>query len=358
MLACRKSILHPIAGEIELPMLIPAYSSKGFGFHNTGKGKEKRNYSELAYALDVFAKHSLEYVLISAYDLHFNHFKAPNLPTKNATSYLVNSRIVTVDSGGYELTSGFDSTEIKTFVYQPKVGFGKNEYEKVLNYLINDKNNLHLIISNFDFESRGHPLDSQISKAREFFSSFSNCLTNFILKPWTPKSEVVDPLRMSNTDFSNLRGFDIIGVAEKDLGKNIFDRLKKVSALRKGLNEAGITSPIHIWGGLDPIMTPLLFFAGAEIFDGVSWLRYAYKNGMAINKQCYSILKPEFGISTSHQLNEALAGLENLKFLDNLTISLQQWVDFEAKNFDMFDAHIKESLQDAYLKLKTKVNYL
>jgi len=64
MLACRKSISHPLAGEIELPMLIPAFSSKGFGFHKTGKGKKKRNYSELSYALAEFAKHSMEYVLI------------------------------------------------------------------------------------------------------------------------------------------------------------------------------------------------------------------------------------------------------------------------------------------------------
>jgi len=68
-----------MAGEIELPLLIPAFSSKGFGFHKTGKGKKKRNYSELGYALAEFAKHPMEYVLISAYDLHFDHFNAPDL---------------------------------------------------------------------------------------------------------------------------------------------------------------------------------------------------------------------------------------------------------------------------------------
>ena len=263
MIACRKSLLHPIAGEIELPLLIPAFSSKGFGFYKTGKGKNKRDYSELAYAFAEFTRHYMQHVLVSAYDLYFDHFIAPDLPSNNVTSYLVNSRIVVIDSGGYELTAGFDSNETKTFVYQPKAGFGKEEYEKVLKTITGDENNLHLIITNFDNEPQGGPLDVQIKMAREIFNRYPNCLTNFILKPWTEKSEIVDPSRMSNTDFSNLRGFDIIGVAEKDLGKNIIDRLKRVAFLRKGLNEAGITSPIHIWGGLDPIMTPLFFFAGA-----------------------------------------------------------------------------------------------
>ena len=347
-----------MAGEIELPLLIPAFSSKGFGFHKTGKGEKQRSYSELANVFPEFTRHSMQSVLVSAYDLFFDHLIAPVLPSYKLTPHLLNSRIIVIDSGGYELTTGFDSNEIKTFVYQPKIGYGKKEYEKVLKVIINDKNNLHFIISNFDYESQGLPLDVQISEAREFFNKYSNCLTSFILKPWTKKGEIVDPSKMSNTEFSNLRGFDIIGVAEKDLGINIFDRLKRVATLRKGLNEAGVASPIHIWGGLDPIMTPLFFFAGAEIFDGVSWLRYAFRNGLAINKQCYAVLKPEIGITTPHQLNEALAGLENLRFLDNLTISLQQWIDFEGKNFDMFDVHIKDSLQNAFLKMKAKLNYL
>ncbi len=358
MLACRRILSHPIAGEIELPLLIPAFSSKGFGFYTTGKGKKKRDYSELVYALAEFTRHPIQHIMISAYDLYFEHFLAPNLPVKNVTSYFVNSRIVVIDSGGYELTTDFDSTDIKTFVYQPKDGFGKEEYKKLLNKIIKDRNNLSLVITNFDHETQGLPLDVQISLARELFNKYPNCMSNFILKPWTKNSNIVDPSRMSNTEFANLRGFDIIGITEKELGKNISDKLKRIAFLRKELNEAGVTAPIHIWGGLDPIMTPLFFFAGAEIFDGVSWLRYAYKNGVAINKECYAILKPELGITTSHQLNKAMVGFENLRFLDNLTISLQQWVDFEGKSFDMFDGHIKDHLQKAYVTMKTNIKYI
>ncbi len=354
MILCRRSITHPIAGKIELPMLIPAFSSKGFNFIT----KKKKCFSELAYALEEYTRHPIQNLLVSAYDLHFDHFIAPDLPVKKVEYYLRNTQIVFLDSGGYELSTDFDSTEIKTFIYQPKDGFGRQEYENYLHHLIKNKNTLHFVISNFDHDSNGQLLENQVKQARKLFNKYPNCLNDFIIKPWTKDSKIVDPLKMSNFDFASLKGFNIIGITEKELGLNVFDRIKRIAYLRKGLNEAGISSPIHIWGGLDPLITPLFFFAGAEIFDGISWLRYAYRNGISINKNNYSILKPEIGISSPFKLNETLSGFDNLRFLDNLTISLQQWIDFEGKNFDMFDPHIKDYLNQAFTTMKTKMDFI
>src|SRR3712207_4761631 len=117
-------------------------------------------------------------------------------------------------------------------------------------------------------------------------------------------------------DFANLGGFDIVGIAEKELGRDPLERLRTVARFRKRLDEAKISAPIHIWGGLDPVMTPLYFFAGAEIFDGVSWLRYAYRNGVAINRDSHSILSETMGISASSNENNLYAGITNLRFLD------------------------------------------
>jgi len=182
-------------------------------------------------------------------------------------------------------------------------------------------------------------------------------MTDFIIKPWTPDSQIVDPARMSDADFANLRDFDIIGVTEKELGRDIFDRIKHIARLRKGLDNANINSPIQVWGGLDPIMTPLLFFAGAAIFVGVSWLRYAYRDGIAINREIYGIVS-DMGVTSSRQLNHSYVSFKNLIFLNNLTISLQQWVDFEGKNFDMFQPYIKEYLKAAYETMVSKIDSL
>ena len=358
MLACRRFLTHPVAGEIELPLLIPAFSSKGFIFNSTGKKNQKREYSEVAYPLAEFTRYPMPHILVSAYDLYFDHYMAPDLPAKTVMDYFLNTRILVIDSGGYELSSDFDSTEIKTYTYRPKDGYGKKEYESMLSRIRKDGKNLHLIITNYDHETRNKSLDEQIELARELFHQCPKCLHNFIIKPFTQDSKVVDPSKISKTELSNLKGCHIIGVTEKDLGTNIFDRLKRVAQLRRDLNEVGIDSPIHVWGGLDPVLTPLYFFAGADIFDGISWMRYAFINGVATNKQCYSILRPEIGVTNSHKLNEALSGHENLRYLENLTSALQQWVDFDGKNFNMFDIHIKANLQKAYSDMKTKIKYL
>ena len=182
-------------------------------------------------------------------------------------------------------------------------------------------------------------------------------MSDVVLKPWTKGSKTFDPKNLSAKDLADLRGFDIIGVTEKDLGKNLFDRIKRVAKLRKGLDDVGVMAPIHIWGGLDPLMTPLFFFAGAEIFDGISWLRYAYQNGVTMNRESYLIVS-DIGVTATKQLNHLYASLDNLTALSNLTIALQQWVDFDGKRFDMFHPHVRDHLEAAYKTMTSKIDVL
>ncbi len=275
MLARRSTLTHPLAGQLDLPFLVPAFSSKGFDFHTKGRGKKKSEYSEVAYELAEFGQYPAGSVLVSAYDLHFGHFKAPDLPKNRSEDYLRNASLVFLDSGGYELSSDFDLTESRKYEYRPKDGFTERDYRKILAESRNLKLQLPLIISNFDFGTIRKPLSEQIASARLIFRENPDAISDFILKPWTKDSKMVDPERLSESDIKTLRGFDIIGVTEKDLGKNLFDRIKAIASLRYKLDSVGIDAPIHIWGGLDPISTPLFFFAGAQIFDGISWLLFS-----------------------------------------------------------------------------------
>ncbi|MGQ0568983.1 MAG: hypothetical protein ACT4P5_05520, partial [Armatimonadota bacterium] len=220
--------------------------------------------------------------------MHFEHFHAPNQPLPER--YLKKAGLVFIDSGGYELISDFDSTELKPFGYVPKNGYGLDQYLQVLHKLSSHQKPLPLVIANFDHGTRGQPLPQQIRSARSIFDRFRNCATSFILRPWTRTSEYVDPGNLSDRDIADLAGFDIIGVPEKDLGRDLVVRLSRIARLRRRLNQAEIHTPIQIWGGLDPLTTPLLYFAGAEIFDGVSWLRYAYTRGVAVCRESYLLL--------------------------------------------------------------------
>jgi hypothetical protein len=340
---------------VDLPLLVPAFSSKGFGFRGTRGNGHRHEFTPVVYELSDFARSESTAVLVSAYDLHFRHFDAPDFSDYEPQDYLRNSGLVFIDSGGYELITDFDSTEPRDFPHQIKSGYGREEYTAVLKHYASLKESLPLVIANFDHGSRGKPLPEQIEQARVLFREFPGCVTNFIIKPWTKSGKVVDPEDLSSTAFADLRGFDVIGVTEKELGRNIWDRLKGVASLRKGLDEAHNRAPIHVWGGLDPVMTPLFFFAGAQIFDGVSWLRYAFKNGVAMNRECHSVLSEEMGVTAPRTLNYADASVKNRRFLDNLSIYLQQWVDYDGTRFDMFHPNVREDLERAYEVMTSQI---
>lgn len=359
MLARRHNLSHDIALDIELPLLVPAFSSKGFPLRKR-RGK-RHHYTDVVNDLAAFAQRPSNAALVSAYDLHFKHFDdAPKLPsTSGPQDYLRETRLVFIDSGGYELIPDFDRTEFKTFAYGPKAGYELQQYREVLQNLMALKEPLPLVIANFDRDSIGKPIEDQIEAARELFYDFPGPLKDFILKPLTPDSDKVDPTRMTDKDFANMGGFNIVGIAEKELGRDPLGRLTTVANFRKRLNNAGLLSvPIHIWGGLDPVMTPLYFFAGAEIFDGVSWLRYAFRDGVAINRESHSILSETMGVNTTSNENNAYAGLTNLRFLDNLAASLQRWVDVEATSFDMFEPGVAKYLEKAYNTMITRIEPL
>src|SRR5207253_10125437 len=87
-----------------------------------------------------------------------------------------------------------------------------------------------------------------------------------------------------------LEALEIVGIAEKELGNSVVKRLKTVVELRDILDDAGVSAPLHIFGGLDPLFTPLYFAAGAEIFDGLAWLRYAFHDDLSVHRDSLLIL--------------------------------------------------------------------
>jgi len=144
----------------------------------------------------------------------------------------------------------------------------------------------------------------------------------------------------------------MLGVTENELGKDLIDRLTNLAKLRVAMDREQVNIPIHVWGGLDPIFSPLYFFAGAEIFDGVSWLRYAYFGGVAVYRDCYGVLND--GIETPFDHVRALTLSHNLTYLQDLATSFRRFVDDKGKTFSMFTWHARE-FEKAYRVLSTRV---
>ena len=351
MLARRAFFEHPTAGPVELPLLVPAFSSKGFELRR--KQKRDKQYSEVAYQLEDFSKRPQKSVLISAYDVHFEHFKAPELSPQAPYVYLKNVNLAFLDSGGYELASEYDSTEPRRFEREPE-RFTIDHYHAVLDRIVAKGSPAPLVIANYDHRKRRKSLDQQIREARVTFTRYSEFASDFILKPW--KGNFIDPTTLSDSDISSLRGFDIIGVTEKELGRDLLERLRRVALLRQKLDAQELhAKPIHVWGGLEPLSAPLFFFAGAQIVDGVSWLRYAYRNGVAIARDTYCILASDLGLGASGKLNHGYASLTNLAALERIAVSLQQWVDLEGTDFSMFPEDVRKNLADAYQLMCAKI---
>ena len=84
-----------------------------------------------------------------------------------------------------------------------------------------------------------------------------------------------------------MAAFNIIGFTEKELGELTLQRMCNLAKMRDAFNGAGLDIPIHVFGSLDTVSTPLYFLAGADIFDGLTWLRFAFDEGNTVYKHNY-----------------------------------------------------------------------
>jgi hypothetical protein len=359
MLARSTKIEHPLGALIDLPRLVPAFSSKGFAFLPRTKTKNKTNantksksgvsigkgaatgkdISETTLALETMGPFIRDSILLSAYDLHHGHLRNPQ-------RFFQEKELIFIDSGGYELSPGFDQTEPVHWGTSKKK-FSRDDYIRVLGTLPED---LPFVISNYDWGTRGRPLVKQIQDAQKLFSAFPNFMKNFIVKPVGNHRHVeVDEVVRHIKKFL---AFDILGITEKELGKDLMERLRALAKIRLAMDRENVSIPIHVWGGLDPVMTPLYFFAGAEIFDGISWLRYAYIDGLAVYRDSYGVLVD--GIETPVDHARALAFHHNLGVLRGLDTSFRDFVLHNGSRFDMFGRRAPD-LERAYRALIAKV---
>ena len=59
-------------------------------------------------------------------------------------------------------------------------------------------------------------------------------------------------------------------------------RCSSIVMLRDLLNDASLEMPIHVFGAINPYEVLAYFFCGADIFDGLNWLRLAFRNSGSV----------------------------------------------------------------------------
>ncbi len=317
MLAKRR-VLKLNGQEIErTPLLVPSFSSKGFP------------------DVDAIIKYSSELIdgvtLVSAYDLHYDIIKPPfNFPS-----------LIFLDSGGYEASKDVDLSDLGDKEHVP------NPWTQAMHEsaLANWEPSVPSVLISYDHPKERLPVKDQIARAMAMAPGRTGFLREILLKPETTTQSL---LQMSDVlkCVHGLADFDVIGVTEKEVGNSIFDRMKNIAELRRALDKAGLETPIHVFGSLDTITTPMYFLAGADIFDGLTWLRFAFFQGQTIYKHNYGALK--FGVATKSHVIDGRCWNDNYYYIKDLELEMRRYLN--GKDFSVFKHHsdlFQTSLQSA-----------
>ncbi len=111
--------------------------------------------------------------------------------------------------------------------------------------------------------------------------------------------------------------------------------MKNIAQLRRALDKVGLDTPIHVFGSLDTVTTPMYFLAGADIFDGLTWLRFAFHTGYTVYKHNYGALK--FGIATGADVIDGRCWNDNYYYMKDMELEMRRYLN--DRDFSVFRYH-------------------
>ena len=343
MLARSRQITLKSDIEFLSPLLIPSLSSGALG--PVQSQISPRGTPALTPCSIVHSQHLIggieESLLISAYDIRHG-FLADKDAFKEGfkDSRYAQPRVLVIDSGWYEKNGSPSGSPFAVEVGKP-LPWEEADYTGIIDSL--DEDVCPIVVS---WDHMG-PYEEQIQRAQSFFGARDHLASALLMKP-PSGSRFHNFDKLSGEQIADLRAFDIVGVTERELGESILHRLVNIAKLRQRLDQAHVSSPVHVFGGLDPLFTPLYFAAGAEIFDGLGWLRYAYRDGVAMHWTAGTLLDKQINKRAAQAQNSV--SLKNLDEIDLLSENMRRFVHRKG-DWDVFDRGdslrpIFESLQE------------
>ena len=319
MLARSREIKLGNGLDVSTPLLIPSLSSGAVGPIPVGGelgGDPKLTTCSIVHSEWLIAGIE-ESLLVSAYDIgHQLLVDSGVFKSGFKRSRYAQPRVLVIDSGWYEKNGAPPAGAFAGDINEP-LSWEESDYRAVIDSLDSE---FQPIVVSWDYVQS---YDDQIARAQDFFGARNTLGSTLLLKP-PPGSRFHHFDKLSNEDAKRLRAFDIVGVTERELGNSVFERLVEVSRLRRQLDKVEVQAPLHVFGGLDPLFTPLYFAAGAELFDGLGWLRYAYRDGLAINRESGALLDRQIRKRWLQALHSV--SLRNLDELSILADDLRRFV--------------------------------
>lgn len=278
------------------PLLVPSFSSKGCAKYFNS---ESKIISTNAFLFNQFKFNLSNTYLISSYDAYYGLMPS-NPEIWPHTDYLF------VDSGGYETSTLDKSSKIWNEKLMQQVY--KNIYD------CNNFSNSILVLTTYDSHKN---FFSQIQSALKLQSLFPNSIIDFLIKlndNDAPKSNNLHNEILQYADYIKI--FQIVGLTEEELGNTIRERILNIIAIKKALNTIEWNGYLHIFGGLDPCLIKLYYYAGANIFDGLSWQRMYFNDYTSLSSMCYA------NINDTEHANRFNLMLKNLAYLQSISCQL------------------------------------
>lgn len=321
MLARQRDVRINGKSVAQTPILLPSFSSKGLV---PGSLKAIIQFAEGLIS---------EETLISAYDLYHCEIALPTFPS-----------MLFVDSGGYEASDQLDFSDVGKRRQEHK------DWQPELHVETLDKLDFGIPTVIVSFDHRG-AVPEQVKCARDLLARYPRAGRELLIKPKSSTSRYVD-IDAVAAYAKTLCEFDVVGFTETELGSSTFDRMVSIARVRRALREQGADIPIHIFGSLDPVSSPLYFLSGADIFDGLTWLRYAFKDGYTIYKHNYGML--HLNIRERDDRVNARSATNNYYYLLNMKDEMLRFLGSGSGNFDCFRHHA-EFFRDSYESLRQKM---
>lgn len=258
-------------------------------------------------------------VLVSAYDIAHE----PELSGFDFRQQIVEAAptFVLMDSGGYEALWNRKARHAGLLEASNARSWSRRLHSRVLK---DWPKQVPVIAVTFDTPERSAgPFEKQIAAGAELAATFPHFSLELLLKPPRPSREPLLRVDGIAPIVKELGQFAMIGVTEDEIGESMAERVAFLSNLRSLLDNAGLDIPIHVFGGLDPLMTPLYFWAGADVFDGLSWLRYAYAHGRSLYAK--SFVSSEYPRDLAPEAYGEMRR-RNIRALTDLQVNMQQFL--------------------------------
>ena len=236
--------------EVNTPLLVPSFSSRGFPL-------VREIYPEMKDKL-------FGVCLVSALDLARSY--VPASVTKDVN-------LVFMDSGLYEARDGDVGAEDSRGI-RGIADWTRDKYLAIAKEIGEGDN---VVLVNFDQDSG---LRQQIDEAQSDFSVVPHAARDFLAKPESP-ARLLNVARMAKYA-QELGAFDIVGITAREAGDSLVDRCRTLVMLRDGLGDASLSCPIHVFGAISPLEVLTYFFCGADVFDGLNWLRLGFREQASI----------------------------------------------------------------------------